>query len=196
MLPQVTHLKQGLCALVMLGAVTPHLFAAGVGKGDVFGQGGYYTELGEGGGTWAIVGGGAGVNLGRRLALFGEFNYVSPSTTLVGVSATGSLYQAGGGARIFIPLHSERFRPYVPAVGGFLRGKAVVAVNGIEYAHEWESGAYVGTGFGTEIGITKRFGLRPEFRYFREFWKAEFGQSSQNNGVRAMIGVYYRLGVR
>jgi len=130
---QITHLKQSLCVLLMLGAVTPHLFAADVGKGDVFGQGGYYTELGDGGGTWVIVGGGAGVSLGRRLALFGEFNYVRPNTKLGGVSATGSLYQAGAGARVFIPHHSERFRPYVPVVGGFLRGKAAAVVNGMEY---------------------------------------------------------------
>jgi hypothetical protein len=192
----ITHFNQGLCALLMLGAVTPHLLAADIGKGEVFGQGGYYTELGQGGGTWAIVGGGAGVNLGQRLALFGEFNYVRPTTTFGGVSATGSLYQAGGGARIFIPVHTERFRPYVPLVGGLIRARAAVEVNGVEYQHEWESGAYVGAGFGSEIGITKRFGLRPEFRYFREFWYPQYGQSSQNDGLRLMVGVYYRLGVR
>ena len=196
MLLKITTLKQSLCALVILGTVTPHLLAADVGKGDVFGQGGYYTEFGQGGGTWAIVGGGAGANVGRRFALFGEFNYLRPSTTLGGVSATASLYQAGAGARIFIPLHSERFRPYLPVVGGFLRGKATVAVKGIEYAHAWVSGAYVGAGFGTEIGITKRFGLRPELRYFREFFYPEYGQGSQNNGLRVMIGAYYRLGLR
>lgn len=65
-------------------------------------------------------------------------------------------------------------------------------MNGIEYWHERESGAYVGTSFGTEIAIAKRLGLRPEFRYFREFWTAEFG----NNGLRATIGVSHRLGVR
>jgi len=192
----MSQVKIGLCALLSVGVLAPQLFAAGIGKGDVFGQGGYYTELGEGGGTWAIAGGGAGANLGRHLALFAEFNYVRPSLTLGGVSATENLYQAGGGARIFIPVHNERVRPYVPAIGGFLRAKAVVGVNGIEYAHVWGSGAYVGAGFGAEIGIAKRFGLRPEFRYFREFWFPQYGQGSQNNGLRAMVGAYYRFGVK
>ena len=70
-------------------------------------------------------------------------------------------------------------------------------MNGLEYVHGWESGAYVGAGFGTEIGITKRCGFRARVPgHFREFWYPEFGQSSQNNGLRVMIGVYYRLGVR
>jgi len=189
-------IKAGARAILIFAAVSSQLLAADVGKGDAFGQGGYYTELGQGGGTWAIVGGGGGVNLGGHFAIFGEFNYVHPAITFAGASATASLYQAGGGARIFIPVHSERFRPYVPAFGGFLRSRAAVSANGIEYGYEWESGAYVGTGFGAEIGITKHFGFRPEFRYFREFWSPEFGQSDQNNGVRAMIGLYYRLGVR
>lgn len=196
MVSAIANLRRALCGLLLLGAVTPHLLAATIGKGDVFGQGGYYTELGQGGGTWAIAGGGAGANLGRHFSVFAEFNYARPSLTLGGVSATGSLYQAGAGTRIFIPVRNERFRPYLPVVGGFLRGEGAVAVNGIEFAHEWASGAYVGTGVGTEIGLTKRFGLRPEFRYFREFWYPEFGQSGQNNSLRVMIGVYYRFGVR
>jgi hypothetical protein len=69
-------------------------------------------------------------------------------------------------------------------------------VNGIQYSHQWASGAYVGGGLGTEIGITKRFGMRPEFRYFREFWYPQYGDAGQNNGVKALVGVYYRLGVR
>ena len=96
MLPQINHLKRGLCALLILGAGTPHLLAADVSKGDVFGQAGYYTELGNGGGTWPLVGGGAGKNFGSRFALFGEFNYARPSINDFGASAIGSIYQAGG----------------------------------------------------------------------------------------------------
>lgn len=154
MLLQINNLKQGLYALLILGVVTTHMLAANIGKGDVFGQGGYYTELGQGGGTWAIVGGGAGANVGSRFALFGEFNYVAPEHYSRRRLRYGSLYQAGGGARMFILLHREHFRPYLPVVGGFLRGKASVAVNGLEYVHGWESGAYVGAGFGSAISAS------------------------------------------
>ncbi len=45
---------------LLFGILTPHLHSADVGRGDIFGQAGYYTEIGDGGGTWALVGGGAG----------------------------------------------------------------------------------------------------------------------------------------
>jgi hypothetical protein len=192
---QMGNGKRATCALVILWAVTPHLIGADISKGDVFGQGGYYSELGDGGGTWPVVGGGAGANIGRHFAVFVEGNYVRPSTKLGGFSGTGNLYQAGAGSRIYIPVRHERVRPYVPVVGGFLRGNATAAQDGVSFAKVLASGAYVGAGFGTEIGIGQRFGLRPEFRYFREFWYPQYGQGSQNNGVRTTIGVYYRFGV-
>ncbi len=179
--------------ILLLGVATG-ISAAEAGKADIFAQGGYYTELGQGGGSWAMVGGGAGFGLNRHLALFGEFNYVRPSIKLGDVSATGDLYQAGVGARVFLPGHNEHVRLYLPAVGGVLRGKSAIAVNGSKYARGWATGAYVGSGLGAEIPVTKRFGLRPEFRYFREFWRPEFGPSSQNNGLRFMMGLYYRPG--
>ena len=180
MLLQINNLKQGLYALLILGVVTTHMLAANIGKGDVFGQGGYYTELGQGGARGPLSEAALGLTSAAVSRSSANSTTLRPSISLGGVSATGSLYQAGGGARMFILLHREHFRPYLPVVGGFLRGKASVAVNGLEYVHGWESDAFVGAGFGTEIGITIRCGFRYEFRYFREFWYPEFGQSSQN----------------
>jgi hypothetical protein len=52
------------------------------------------------------------------------------------------------------------------------------------------NGGYGGAGFGTEIGITRRFGLRPEFRFLREF----YANSSDDNAMIFTVGAYYRFG--
>ncbi len=137
-----------------------------------------------------------GLNSGQSLAVFTEFNYVRPKMTLGSVAATGNLYQAGAGARIYLPLKHKRLRTCVPAFGGFLRSNGTATLDGNPYYRSLTSGAYVGAGFGAEFGITERFGLRPEFRYFREFWYPQYGPANQNNGVRATVGLYYRFGVR
>jgi hypothetical protein len=95
MLLGLFKLRHSVCTLLLLGAVTPQLPAANIGKGDVFGQGGYYTEFGEGGGTWAMVGGGAGGGGLPTLcqefeSMFGGF---APATS--GFNALG---QTGNGA--------------------------------------------------------------------------------------------------
>jgi hypothetical protein len=110
--------------------------------------------------------------------------------TLDGYSGTGNLYQAGGGARAFIPYRSERFRPYVPLVGGFARGDAAPrGLDGMELYRQRVNGAYFGLGVGSEIEITRSLGLRPEFRFSREFWFPEYGRGNQNNAVRTTIGL-------
>jgi hypothetical protein len=139
---------------------------------------------------------GTGGNLHSRFAFSSEFNYVRPRLTFDRISATASFYQAGSGARIYIPFRHEGFQPYVPVIGGCFRGKTAFQEDGVEFVHEWQSGAYLGAGFGTDIAISGCFGLRPEFRYFREFWHPQYGQSSQNNGLRVMVGVYYQFGGR
>jgi hypothetical protein len=182
----------------LLLAASSTLFAVDdIGKGDLFAQAGLYTELGPGGGSWPIVGGGAGGNLGERSAVFGEFNYVHPNMNGDGGTAAGDLLQAGGGGRIFIPVHSGRFRPYISFAGGYMHAWTHLTVpdyyfGGTFSLSEQQNGGYAGAGLGTEIVLTKRLGLRPEFRFFREFW----GASDDNNGLRVTVGVYYRFGTR
>jgi hypothetical protein len=50
------------------------------------------------------------------------------------------------------------------------------------------NGSYFGTGLGTEIG-SRRFGARPEIRYFRELVKG----GKDGNAITAMCGFYYRF---
>src|ERR1035437_6055061 len=72
------RLKILLWAGLILVAGSGTIFAADFGKGDVFVQGGGYTEFGEGGGTWAVVGGGASVHLGSHVSVFGEQTELRP----------------------------------------------------------------------------------------------------------------------
>jgi len=191
---RLTALNILIYSTLFSGAAKPDLLAADFGGGDVFAQGGQYTELGSGGGTWAIVGGGGGANLGRHLSLFVEGDYSRLSQSAGSISVHADLFVAGGGGRIYFPIASERVRLFVPAVGGFYRGRIGAILDYV--SPQMISGAYAGGGFGAEIGVTKRFGLRPEFRYIREFWYPEFGQGTQNNALRATVGAYYRFGVK
>ena len=50
------------------------------------------------------------------------------------------------------------------------------------------TGKYAGTGLGVELG-PKRFGVRPEVRYMREFVK----DGRDGNAITAMCGFYYRF---
>jgi hypothetical protein len=208
------RLKILLWAGLILVAGSGTIFAADFGKGDVFVQGGGYTEFGEGGGTWAMVGGGASFHFGNHVSVFGELNYAHPTTktTYYGVFAPGSanlfeagsgnLFETGGGARIFIPFRNHRLRPYIPVVGGWLHTSASVAllsggfvtvgtfVELFASPSNSDNGGYGGIGFGTEIGITRRFGLRPEFRFLREF----YANSSDDNAMIFTVGAYYRFG--
>jgi len=183
-------------SLLLLTAIAFPLVAADFGGGDVFGQAGLYTELGSGGGSWPIFGGGGGVNLGSHAGVFGEFDYIHANQAVFGAGASGNLYQAGGGARIFIPVHNDRFRPYVLVAGGYMHGTAQATIYydlvGAIILREAQNGGYAGPGAGAEIGLTKRLGLRPEFRFFHEFW----GASDDDNGLRVTLGVYYRFGAK
>lgn len=114
-------------------------------------------------------------------------------------------FKTGGGVRFFIPFRNNRARPFVPVIGGWLHmpydsfavvygglgGSASEA--GAFYSSPLQpslDGAYFGTGFGMEVGVTRRFGLRPEFRFFREF----LGGSGRADAMTFTVGVYYRLG--
>lgn len=173
--------KLVLCLAAMaLVFATPSFAGA-----DVFGTAGVYSEYGTGGAhdSHVMVGGGAsGIFGGGRAAIFGEFNYIPLGSTL-GVS----LHQidAGGGVRVYVGPKSDRFRLFVPIAGGLARlvGSGYGATAGA-------NGGYFGAGFGAEIG-SKRFGVRPEFRFMREQWGSGGGG---NNATTFGASFYYRFG--
>lgn len=156
-----------------------------------------------------MFGGGAGVHVGGQASIFGEFNYAHPTVPAAlnagSVWGTGNLVEAGGGFRFFIPARSHTVRPYVPAVAGWLHASTTAEVLFpvmISYPLALiplpisGSGGYIGTGLGAELGITPRFGLRPEFRILGEF----FGSGSagiprvSEDAMIFSVGAYYRFG--
>lgn len=188
------------CLILVVGSGSA--LAADFGRGDVFGQAGVYSELGQGGGTWGIFGGGASFHLNSHLSVFGELNYVHPTSTETTffdgtISVSGNLIETGGGIRIF-PTRYHKIRPYIPVEGGFMHvaatGSEPTGYPGISLTTSTSAnGAYFGTGFGVEVGITPRFGLRPEFRFFREFSNVN-GVSADDNATTFAVGAYYRFG--
>lgn len=169
-----------LCLAVMaLVFATPSFAGA-----DVYGTVGLYTEYGGGAhDSHAIVGGGAsGIFAGGKAAVFGEFNYI-PLGSALGVSL--KQIDAGGGVRIYVGPKSDKFRLFVPVVAGLARLSA--GMSGVSVG---SNGGYFGSGFGAEIG-SKKFGVRPEFRFEREQWGSGGGG---NNVTTFGASFYYRLG--
>jgi hypothetical protein len=151
---------------------------------DVYGTAGIYSEYGGGGHeSHALVGGGAsGIFAGGKAAVFGEFDYIPMGSTL-GVSV--KQIDAGGGVRIYVGPKSDKFRLFVPVEGGLARLSA-----GLSGVSAGINGAYFGSGFGAEIG-SKKFGVRPEFRFEREQW----GSGGGGNYVTTIgASFYYRFG--
>jgi hypothetical protein len=144
-----------------------------------------------------MLGGGVSVYAGSRAEIFGELNYSRPSLNMSGVQASGNLFETGSGVRVIIPAHSTTVKPYVALVGGWLHASASAMVPtyfGVPIqVSSTSSGGYFGGGLGMELAITHNFGLRPEFRAFREF----FGQPNSNdNALLFGIGAYYRFGTK
>ena len=54
-----------------------------------------------------------------------------------------------------------------------------------------DTGGYFGFGFGSEIDLREKIGVRPEFRYTR--WQVS-GEGF--NAISLSVGVFYRFGGR
>jgi hypothetical protein len=146
-----------------VGAVTP---LAAAGGGDVFGRVGV-VRIDKGVGTYASVGGGVSGMVGDKAALFGEFNYIHfgiASASSADFSASAKAIQAGAGSRLFLPTGSSKVRLYVPIVGGVLRLSASGSFFGSSMSAS-ETGGYFDIGFGSEISLGQKLGVRPEFRH-------------------------------
>ena len=159
-------------------------------NGQVFAQVGAYNETGQGGVTAVQVGGGAEYMLLSRVGVFAEFNYIPASNASSGGSAvSGDVILAGAGVRMFANPRGKFVRVYVPVIGGIAHATASrhSFFGGDDFSVS-ANGSYFGIGLGTEIG-SKRFGARPEVRYFRELVK----NGRDGNAITAMCGLYFRF---
>ena len=204
---------------------TGFVFAAGyaqagtpeTGWGDVYGRGGYYTGVGL---TFSSsnpngdpVGGGVSGYIRNWLSVFGEGSYaaigVSPFTSgIASLSTSGLMKQLVGGARLYPVLRAARVRPYFSLAAGMWHGQVTesgtVASCPAGYScsvssplSDSRNGALLDVGVGVEVGVTKRLGFRPEFRYLRQYGTATTNPSNILVGPDALslgAGIYYRIG--
>ena len=158
--------------------------AAEGGQGEIAGFGGV-ARLSDGGGSHAIAGGTVGVNIGRVIHLFGEFNYIplgsaSETTSYQGIaihaSATAKMLNYGGGLHFRVPTGTSKVEPYFVTSFGY--GHQSVTGNGsanyqgtpVSVSMDLSQGnAYVGFGGGLRYFVGHRWGVKPEFRYQKYF---------------------------
>jgi hypothetical protein len=177
---KVTLLRVIAAVSVALASLATPVLAGENGKGDVYGQVGFYHETDL---TKAMVGGGASAILGDsgNVAIFGEANYIPVGNMgIFGASFKGVML--GGGVRLYVPTKNERVRVYVPVAGGLMR----LSGSAFGFSESMNAG-YFGAGIGTELG-SRKVGVRPEFRYLR-VQKSDVGGNSVTFGV----GVFYRF---
>jgi hypothetical protein len=159
-------------------------------NGQLFAQVGAYNETGQVGVTAVQIGGGAEYRVVQRVGVFAEFNYVpAANASFGGYAVSGNVMLAGAGVRMFANPRGKIVRVYVPVIGGIAHATAsrLSVLGGGEFSVS-TNGSYFGAGLGTEIG-SKRFGARPEVRYFRELVK----DGRDGNAITAMCGFYFRF---
>ena len=155
-----------------------------------------YNEVGYvQSGVVAPTGGLAGQSVQQNVEVIGY------QVSFSGNPTARNLFETGGGARFFLADVRRSVRPYVPILGGWLHtpagGYSLYSLGGIVayssflvVAPAKPNGGYCGTGFGMEVDVTRRFGLRPEVRFIREF----FPGSWEDNALTIGLGGYFRLG--
>jgi opacity protein-like surface antigen len=206
---------RSLRAFAMLPAIAAICaFSALAGGGEISGHAGMFRFTDGGGETKFYGGGGLGLNLGKRVVLFGEFDHVpmgkeSYNDANGAGRTTGEiamkLQNIGGGARILFGSSESKVQPYiVGAVGGGrlsvsgdvkytpVRGSATSVSTS---ASSWA--VYSGIGGGVYLNVNKKFAIRPEFRYQRYqstdlSYSGSFG--SGFNSMALGVGVCYRFG--
>jgi len=180
-------------------------WAAEGGRGEVAGFGGV-VRLSDGGGSHAIAGGTVGVNAGRIIHLFGEFNYIplgSESQTAsyqgipVQASASARMLNFGGGLQLRVPTGESKAEPYFLTAFGYgrqsVQGSASANYLGTPMSVSVDASqgnAYAGFGGGLRYFVGKRWGVRPEFRY-----QKYFGDGA-GSLVTASGGVFFQFGAQ
>ncbi|HUP03037.1 MAG TPA: outer membrane beta-barrel protein [Bryobacteraceae bacterium] len=188
-------------ALILVAGSAALLAASDGGKADVYGQVGYFHEFETPSDGGFLAGGGASYRFRNCAAVFGEFDYTHLSASASSASygntttatASGFLVQFGGGLRAYLLPPSSRVRPYFPVFGGMWHSGATATLT-TSYSSETATGSsdggLMGVGFGVEVGLTPHWGIRPEFRFLREF----AGNSDDSNAMNLTLALYYRFG--
>ena len=142
----------------------------------------------------------AGYSAGSRATLSAEYNYLMlGSLTVNGATGKEDLQLYGAGLRIAI-VNTRLVVPYVVVAGGGNRLGATATSGGASSSAS-QSGGYFGAGGGVSLYVGHGFGVRPEFRYERQQFKAttvggfSVAGGGQND-VRATVALFYQFGGR
>jgi hypothetical protein len=182
--------------------LSAYALAAGV---EVEGYGGGMT-LAQGLGSHPMAGSQAGIRLGKRLTLLGEFGYTPLLSNTQQVSASGETATGSatlkmltyGGAVDFSFASQSRLRPYaVFAVGGeHMWASATGSAPGaptVNLSLGLGNGVYLGVGGGVRLYVGKRWGFKPEVRYM-PIYMSVLGSSSYVNTVSYTGAFFFEIG--
>lgn len=158
-------------------------------SGDVsghvgFGYGNYETSGVGATNSHIEYGGTGGYNLSPNLTILGEYSYM-PMGTYSSVNFKTQLF--GGGVRLNMG-NSSRTVPYVVATLGGNRFTG--AASGVSVS---ANGLYVGFGGGASIFFGKNWGVRPEFRYERQFLTFS-SLTSDTNVIVGSGSIFFQFG--
>jgi hypothetical protein len=129
-------------------------------SGDVAGSVGYINSSGFGG--HLSYGGSGGINLSERVALVGEYQYLSLGSVTPNVGISNSSTNQLGGVAVRVNfLTGKRIAPYV--LGGFGFEHLGLKVTGSSTSID--NGYYDTFGGGASVFLGKNWGVRPEARY-------------------------------
>jgi hypothetical protein len=183
------------------------LQAAEPGVGEVSGFGGIVSM---GGSTHANAGGGAGVNLGRFVNLFGEVSYMAKGTeayqvtngaTRTSASVSGRLMNYGGGVQFRVPTGNLRIEPYGLFAFGYGQMKRDVnAGSGTAYpVPDSAHNLYTAVGAGARLFLGAKWGIKPEFRYQKYYGiniSTDDPVHDRGSAITATTGIFYQFGGR
>lgn len=129
-------------------------------SGDVAGSVGYINSTGFGG--HLSYGGSGGINFSERVALVGEYQYLSLGALTPNVGVSNSTTNQLGGVAVRINfLTGKRLSPY--ALAGF--GFEHLGLKETGSSTSIDNGYYDTFGGGASIFLGKNWGVRPEVRY-------------------------------
>ena len=172
------HTFRVVALLAGVAAFSPLTWAAGA---EISASGGG-VSVGSGGGTHGEYGVEAGVGIGDRAHIFGEFGFsqiasqaFQTSSNGVNVSGNVSVNLANYGAGFDYGFgSSKKVIPYVVAAGGvghFFASGAGTGSNGVSASVSIPvaNDGYLGVGGGLRLFIGSNWGVKPEFRFQRYF---------------------------
>lgn len=188
---RITRSSLAFCGVLALALVCSSSASAQVlaHSGDVsahygYGYGNYSTSGVGATNNHQEFGFSGGANLSPSIAILGEYNYM-PMGTYSGVSFKTQLF--GGGVRVNFG-DSGKVVPYALITAGgnrFTGAESGVSVSA--------TGAYAAFGGGASCYLGKNWGIRPEFRYERQFLSFS-GITSDTSVVVGSGGIFFQFG--